>query len=205
MKLKIKYTKEFIPYDRDELIEKLKTHMSKKRVQHVIRVEQKALSMVEGTDMNLEKVSIAALMHDYAKERPDDECRDVIISENMDLEMLQYGTSIWHGPVGAVLARKECRLEDPEILSAIAKHTIGDRIMSPLDKVIFVADYIESGRQFNGVEKARKLAEKDIDKAIKYKLQKTLSHLLAKEHLIYPKAVEVYNAWVPQKQEENND
>lgn len=186
----------------EELKERVAAQMSDKRFKHVLGVEETALLLAEKTDVSLEKVRLAALLHDYAKERADDESRDIIISENMDLEMLQYGNNIWHGPVGAVLVKKECRIEDEEILAAIARHTIGAREMTTLDKIIFIADYIEPGRNFPVVEKARALAGKDLDEAVKFKLQQTMLHLLNKKQLIYPQAIEIYNAWVPQKTEE---
>src|SRR5690625_4721640 len=98
----------------EELKERVAAQMSDKRFKHVLGVEETALLLAEKTDVSLEKVRLAALLHDYAKERADDESRDIIISENMDLEMLQYGNNIWHGPVGAVLVKKECRIEDEE-------------------------------------------------------------------------------------------
>ena len=85
----------------------------------VLRVEKTALKLAEKYHADHEKVSIAALSHDYAKERPDEEMRDLIISEDLDLEMLQYGNNIWHGPIGAVLMKNEYHLEDEEVLEAI--------------------------------------------------------------------------------------
>lgn len=199
----ITYTDRFIPYSREEVLEKVKAKMSNRRFGHVLRVEETAIELAKKYGVSQEKASIAALLHDYAKERPDDESRDIIISENMDLELLQFGNNIWHGPVGAVLVRKECRVEEEEILSAIRHHTIGSPTMSPLEKIIFIADYIEPGRHFSGVEEARKLANESLEKAVPYSIRHTLLHLLEKEQLIYPRAVEVYNAWIPQKQEEN--
>lgn len=193
------YSEAFVPFSREEVIDKVSAQMSEKRLKHVMRVEQTALSLAENQGLNLEKTSITALLHDYAKERPDDESQDVIISENLDLDLLKFGNNIWHGPVGAVLVQKELRVEDEEILSAIQKHTIGAPQMTPLEKVIFVADYIEPQRTFPGVEEARRLAYINIDESLKFAIQHTLVHLLAEKQLIYPKAVEVYNAWIPQK------
>lgn len=182
---------------------KVRTQMSERRFQHVLRVEKTALFLAEIYKESAEKTSIAALTHDYAKERPDDESRDVIISENMDLELLQFGNNIWHGPVGAVLVNKECRVEDPDILNAIQNHTIGNTDMSILEKIIFIADFTEEGRKFPGVEKARELSKTNIEEAVRFSIGHTLRHLLETNQMIYPKAVEIYNAWLPQNQEGN--
>ena len=61
------------------------------------------------------------MIHDIAKQQPDTEMRDIIISENLDLDLLQYGNAIWHAPVGAILARRQFGIKDEDILAAIAE------------------------------------------------------------------------------------
>ena len=69
--------------------------------------------------------------------------------------------------------------------------------MTGVEKVVFVADYIEPGRDFDGVKKARKLAEKSLDKVIKLKIRDTIVDLIERKKKIYPKAIDSYNAWIP--------
>lgn len=123
----IEYTDKYTPLTRAEIIEAVQQTMSEQRMQHVLRVEETALQLAEKYGADLEKASIAALIHDVAKQQEDSEMRDIIISENLDLDLLQYGNAIWHGPVGAVLARRQFGIEDEEILRAIENHTIGAR------------------------------------------------------------------------------
>ena len=94
------------------------------------------------------KASIAALTHDYAKERPNDEFELIIRRDGFDLALLNYGNEIWHGLVGADIVQRELAIDDEEILQAIRVHTTGAAKMSLLDKIIYVADYIEPGRDF---------------------------------------------------------
>jgi predicted HD superfamily hydrolase involved in NAD metabolism len=68
--------------------------------------------------------------------------------------------------------------------------------MTLLDKVIYVADYIEPNRNFPGVEEARKLAEEDLDQALLYALKNTITFLIQKEQTVYPLTVKTYNALV---------
>ncbi|WP_225744344.1 bis(5'-nucleosyl)-tetraphosphatase (symmetrical) YqeK [Marinilactibacillus sp. Marseille-P9653] len=208
MTLKLKtvtYSNAYIDLSREELLEQVSQVMSDKRFTHVKGVEQAALELAERYGANLEQVSIAALLHDFAKEQSDEEMRDIIISENMDLELLQYGNNIWHGPVGAVVVRNQFSIQDQDILDAIRHHTVGSPHMGIVEQIIYLADYIEPNRTFKGVDKARKLAEIDMEKGIAYATFKTLKHLLNKNVKIYPKAIETYNAWVVQKQEELHD
>ncbi len=201
----IKYTGKYIQLSRDELMHTMDQSMSSRRFKHVQRVEKTALELAERYGVEKEKVSIAALAHDYAKERPDEEMRDLIISENLDLDMLQFGTNIWHGPIGAVLMRNEFGLEEEDIFEAIAYHTIGSPEMKEVAQIIYVADFIEPKRAFKGVDLARELADKDLRQTIAYISSHTLSHLLRRKNKIYPRAIETYNAWAVSHKEEHND
>lgn len=197
MKLTIEYTGKYTSLTREDIIEEVRARLSKNRFEHVLRVELTALELAEKYDIDREKTSIAALLHDVAKEEPDSEMRDLVISENLDLDLLQYGSQIWHAPVGAVQARRDFEIIDEEILNAIKYHTIGTPDMTDVEKVIFVADYIEPGRNFDGVKKARKLADKSLDRVIQYKIKDTIVDLVARKKKIYPKAIDSYNAWIP--------
>ncbi len=192
----IEYTGNYTTFTREMILEKVSGAMSEKRFTHVLGVEKAAIELAERYGADFEKVSLAALLHDYAKEQAEGEMLDLIISENLDLDLTQYGSSIWHGPVGAILARREFNIEDEEILDAIAHHTIGAPKMTLVEQIIFVADYIEPNREFDGVEKARKLAETSIEEAVRYEIKETIRHLLTEEKKIYPKAIDSYNAWV---------
>ena len=68
--------------------------------------------------------------------------------------------------------------------------------MTLLDKIIYVADYIEPGRHFPGVEDARVIAFSDLDQAVAFETKHTLAHLIESETPVYPKTIETYNRWV---------
>lgn len=195
----ITYSQQYINCSRKELLEAVSQVMSPKRFIHVKGVEQAALELAEQYGADREKVSIAALLHDYAKEQLDEEMRDIIISENMDLELLQYGNNIWHGPVGAILIRNRFEVTDTEILDAVRHHTVGAPHMGLIEQIIYIADYIEPNRDFKGITEARTLAKSSLKEAIAFATLKTLKYLLEKNVKIYPRAIETYNAWVVQK------
>ncbi|MDN6711485.1 bis(5'-nucleosyl)-tetraphosphatase (symmetrical) YqeK [Tetragenococcus halophilus] len=185
---------------RATLLEKIKAAMSEKRFNHVLGVEAAALSLAERYGESKEKVSIAALTHDYAKERSDSEFKQVIRDYDYDLDLLNWNNAIWHGLVGAQFVEKELGITDESILQAIRLHTTGASQMSLLDKIIYVADYIEAGRDIPGVEKARAIAKKDLDEAVAYETKHTLAHLIDINAPIYPKTIETYNRWVAKKE-----
>ncbi|WP_142426675.1 bis(5'-nucleosyl)-tetraphosphatase (symmetrical) YqeK [Enterococcus durans] len=196
------YSEEYTGYSREILMQKIQMRMSERRFKHVLGVEEMAIALAEKygcSPETPEKASIAALTHDYAKERPDDEFILVIKRDGYDTALLDYGNAIWHGVVGASFVERELGITDEEILHAIRVHTTGAAKMSLLDKIIYVADYIEPGRVFPGVKEARELALIDLDEAVAFETKHTLAHLIEQEQQIYPKTIETYNRWVAQK------
>ncbi|MGX7174086.1 bis(5'-nucleosyl)-tetraphosphatase (symmetrical) YqeK [Enterococcus ratti] len=193
------YSEKYTAYSRECLMQKVQMRMSERRFKHVLGVEETAIALAAKYGASIEKASIAALTHDYAKERPDDEFISVIEHEEYDPDLLHYGNAIWHGLVGASFVEKELGITDEEILQAIRVHTTGAAQMSLLDKIIYVADYIEPGRSFPGVQDAREIALLDLDEAVAFETKRTLVHLVEQEQQIYPKTIETYNYWVAKK------
>ena len=196
MTVEIVYSKTFTQLSREELVKLVAAKMSKKRFEHVLRVEEKAIYLAKRYGVNVEKASIAALTHDYAKERPDSEMISLIKERDFDKELLLYGNAIWHGILGSVLVKEELGIVDESILTAIKNHTTGAEKMDELAKVIYVADYVEDGRDFPVVVEARKMADENLDKAVAFETKQTLLYLINKGFKIYPKTLETYNAWV---------
>lgn len=193
------YSNEYTAYSRENLMQKIQMRMSEQRFKHVLGVEETAVALAKKYGASPEKASIAALTHDYAKERPDEEFKMVIVRDGFDPELLNYNNAIWHGLVGASFVERELGITDAEILHAIRVHTTGAAKMSLLDKIIYVADYIEPGRDFPGVQDARAIAWADLDEAVAFETKHTLAHLLAQEQQIYPKTIETYNYSVAKK------
>ena len=85
-----------------------------------------------------------------------------------------------------IRAKHEFSISDNEVLEAIRVHTTGKVHMSKLDKVIFLADYIEPNRDFPGVDELRKVAAQDLDKAVLLGFDNTIIHLIEQKLSIYP-------------------
>ena len=81
-----------------------------------------------------------------------------------------------HALTGSLVAERIFG-ESPEVVSAIRSHTTGKADMTTLEKIIYVADYMEPNRDFPGVEELRHLAETDLNGALKWGLEQTLGHL----------------------------
>ncbi len=136
-----------------------------------------ALAMRYGED--LEKAQVAGLLHDCAKCIPDAKKIKICLKNKITMtDAEQKSPFLLHAKVGAYIARQKYGVEDPEILSAIACHTTGKPAMSQLDKIIFIADYIEPMRsKAPNLADVRKLAFEDIDLALFKILSDTLAYL----------------------------
>lgn len=181
--------------DRQRLLTTIASVMAPSRFQHVLGVEQAALELAEQYDCDKQKVSLAALLHDYAKEMSDQVFKDLIEAYDLDRDLLNWDNNIWHGLVGAYKIAEDFSLQDEDILQAIKRHTVGAAEMTLLDKILYVADYIEPNRDFPGVEEARRLARESLDKAVAYETAQTIVYLAKKGIPIYPQTLETYNAY----------
>lgn len=192
------YNKNYIPMTRSELIDRLKKALKDKRFQHVLRVEETAIKLAEQYGVDVEKASIAGLCHDYAKQRPNEDFIAEIKKKGLNPLLLDYGNAIWHGVVGAELIKDELGIWDEDILNAVRHHTTGAPVMTKLEQVIYMADYIEPGRDFAGVKKARVITAANLQAGVAYQTKHTLAYLIGNGKPVYPKTIETYNAWVPQ-------
>ncbi|GAA6113245.1 MAG: bis(5'-nucleosyl)-tetraphosphatase (symmetrical) YqeK [Apilactobacillus sp.] len=190
------YTGKYIPLSREELIQKLDDALTQSRFEHVLRVEQMAFELAKQNGEDVEKASVAGLCHDYAKQRPDDDFLDVIKKYHLDDLLLHYGNAIWHGEVGYLLVQDELGVTDIDILNSIKHHTTGAKYMSKLEQIVYMADYIEMGRDFPGVEEARKITFNDLADGVAYQTKHTLEFLISENKPVYPKTIDTYNAWV---------
>jgi predicted HD superfamily hydrolase involved in NAD metabolism len=179
--------------ERVEALKLVKTQLTDHRYQHTLGVMESALILAKQYGADEQKAETAAIFHDYAKFRPKDEMREIIVAQGFPEELLQFNAELWHAPVGAYLVEKEAGITDPEVLAAIRYHTSGRTGMSLLEKVIYLADYIEPGRQFPGVDIVREMAKENLDKALIKALQNTILFLLKKNQMIYPDTFFTYN------------
>ena len=186
----------YISMSREALLAKMETVMPEKRLRHCLGVEKAARELAEHFGLDVEKAGLAGLLHDYAKKVSDEEFLSLIDKYRLDPDLKNWGNNVWHGMVGIYKIQEDLGIEDAEILRAIEVHTVGSGTMSELDKVVYVADYIEHNRDFPGVDKARELAQRSLNQAVAYETARTVEHLARKGMPIYPQTLETYNAFV---------
>ncbi|RSL31546.1 HD domain-containing protein [Salibacterium salarium] len=182
--------------DRKEALELVKPHLTEHRYVHTLGVRDTALKLAEKEGIDLDRVETAAIFHDYAKFRPKEEMRQIIQSQHWDQKFITYGDELLHAPAGAYLVEQEIGITDNEILSAIYWHTTGKVNMNTMEKVIFLADYIEPNRKFPGVEGTREEAEHSTDGAIIMALRNTITFLMKKNQPVFPETLSAYNDFI---------
>ncbi|ANZ62192.1 bis(5'-nucleosyl)-tetraphosphatase (symmetrical) YqeK [Secundilactobacillus paracollinoides] len=191
------YSDHYTTDTRDQLLAKIEAHLRPERFAHVQRVEQTAIALAKQYGADVEKTSIAGLVHDYAKQRPDSDFLQAISDYRLDPDLANWNNAIWHGVVGPEFIKRELGIYDEEILNAVRYHTTGNPYMTTLEKIVYMADYIEPARDFDGVAEAREMTARDLDLGVAFQTWHTLTYLIAENKAIYPKTIETYNAWVP--------
>lgn len=165
--------------DLSKIRKALEKTLDNKRYEHTLGVAYTAASMAMryGTDMNT--AFLAGLLHDCAKNLSDDKKISICEKNNIPITEIELrNPSLLHAKVGSFLAMEEYHIKDMDILNAIRNHTTGRPDMSILEKIIFIADYIEPGRkQAPNLDTIRQLAFIELDKALIAILQDTLNYL----------------------------
>ena len=170
----------YISMSREALLAKMETVMPEKRLWHCLGVEKAARELAERFGLDVEKAGLAGLLHDYAKKVSDEDFLSLIDKYRLDPDLKNWGNNVWHGMVGIYKIQEDLGIKNAEILRAIEIHTVGSSTMSELDKVVYVADYIEHNRDFPGVDKARELAQRSLNQAVAYETARTVEHLAHK-------------------------
>lgn len=175
-------------------IEKIKNvlqkRLTKKRYLHSLGVQKTAIELAKVYNVSQKKASIAGLAHDCAKDFDD----DMLLNYATQFDILIDGVSkhqiqLLHGFVGAELAKREFGIEDDEILNAIRFHTTGKENMTTIEKIIYLADYIEPNRNFKGIDKIRKVALSSLDKATLMAFDNTINYVILKGELLHPNTI----------------
>lgn len=179
---------------REEIEKKLLIDIGEKRLQHSIRVAETAVILAQIYDVDEKKAYLSGLLHDCGKFKDKDDLLKYgnffdIISEDIFI----YNTQLIHAPLGARMAKDIYGIEDEEIINSIKYHTTGRENMSILEKIIFLADYIEPMRNFKGVEILRSLAKKDLNKAVINVIEQSIKLLIDRDKLIHIDSVRALN------------
>lgn len=174
--------------------------MKSARFKHSKNVAKEAVRLARKYGADVKKAEIAGILHDATKETDGEEQMALIARAGIELTELESSSSkLWHAISGCAFVKVELGIEDQEILDAIRYHTTGRADMTLLDKVIFIADFISADRDYDGVDRMRKIAEKDLDDAVLEGMAFTIADLAQRKLTIAPDTFEGYNYMAARK------
>lgn len=173
-----------------QMTDTLKPRMSHDRYVHTLGVAFTAASLAMAYHFdNVDRAMLAGLMHDCAKGLSDEEKIGMCENAGVLISEAEYrNPGLLHAKAGAIIAEEEYWIHDEEILNAIRSHTTGVPNMTMLQKIIFVADFIEPNRDdiIPNIDRIQKLAFEDIDRCVLEILERSLKYLKTKDKEIDP-------------------
>lgn len=167
---------------------KLKKHLDRPRYEHTLGVMYTAGSMAMCHNVDIDQAMTAGILHDCAKCIPDDKKIRLCSKYHLNISDAEYANpSLIHAKLGAFMAAHKYHIDDKEVVEAIACHTTGKPHMNTLDKIIYIADYIEPGRcEAPNLTRIRQLAFEDLDECLYRILTDSLDYLAQKDAVLDP-------------------
>lgn len=180
---------------KEEMITYVKNKIGEKRFKHSLNTAKEAVSLAKRYNADEDKAYIAGLLHDVAKGLPKQELEAAASENNIEIDKYEkLNPELIHGKIGAAMVKRDLGINDEEILSAIKWHTTGYKNMTLLEKIIYLADIIEPGRNFKETDKLRAIAYKDIDDAMIFGLRHVMKFVKSKELTLHPNSLEAYES-----------
>lgn len=180
--------------------------IGEKRYNHTLGVIKTAEELATVYGYDIEKARTAALFHDCGK------VKDLtsLLKKAKDFDIIldekhKKNPELIHAELGSKISEQRYGIRDREILNAIKYHTTGRENMSLLEKIIYIADAIEPGRDYPGVDKLRQLAYTNIDKALIMSMGNTIKYLVEKNQLIDLDTVKARNYLLLEEKSEEDD
>jgi predicted HD superfamily hydrolase involved in NAD metabolism len=189
---------------RDRVISWLQSNVSSHRLQHILGVEQTCISLARHYQLNEQQAAQAGLMHDLAKFFSPHKLLKIATEAKIPVDAIcNEHPHLLHAEVGAVVAQQEFGVNDPEILNAIANHTLGAPYMSKLSCIVFIADALEPNRGDNAELAAmRVVATENLYKCVQQISDYSLKYLVSQQKIIHPRTILTRN-WALAKTKEN--
>lgn len=178
----------------------LKTKLDEDRMTHTYGVMYTAAALAMCHHADVKKAMLAGLLHDCAKSVPNKEKLKLCEDYGLRITPIEYANpGLLHAKLGAVFAKDYYDITDQEILDSIIWHTTGRPAMTLLDKIIYIADYIEPGRrELPNMECVRQLAFSDIDQCLYKILEDSLCYLKSCGRPIDPMTEAAYDYYKEQ-------
>jgi len=178
----------------DSLKAGLKKLLPQERYEHSLRVIVQAEELSRRYKVAEDKARLAALLHDCSRYLDREGMLKMARELGLKIDPIEeLEPKLLHARLAADIAQQKFGVTDAEVLLAIKSHTVGRPQMSELEKVVYLADHIECGRDYPGVDQVRKLALTDMDQAILASTGNMIKHLLDLNLPIFEGTIETRN------------
>ena len=180
----------------EEMRALLQQSLKPKRYEHSVRVYETALKMAEHFRADVKKVAIAALIHDCGRQISKEQSVAKAKELGIPVDPVEESQPILlHAKLGVYYAVHKYGVDanDKEVLDAIRYHSTGTADMTDIARIVFLADLIEPGRDFEGVDEIREASFRDLDRGMLLSYDNTIRYLLEDGLLIHPDAIAGYN------------
>lgn len=181
---------------------KIEMHLGEELYQHSLGVAATARELALRFGADDYRAYLAGLLHDYGKGYEPDKLLEMAGKLGLVLDYYsRMEKRLLHAPVGAALLPVEMGIDDKEIIAAVACHTTGSPEMNIMGKVVYLADFIEPGRKFPGVDKIRRIAGENLDEALLAVVDETIISIVKRGLLLHPLSVSFRNSLIENKLE----
>lgn len=181
-------------WSQEKIVEYLRNNLRCKRFEHSLSVMDTAVEIARFYHADVEKARLAGLVHDCAKDKSGEELLSIVSGAGQHIDDVSLDSpKLLHGVAGAIIAKEVMGIDDEDVLNAVIYHTTGRKDMSVLEKIIYIADYVEPLREFPGVDRMRQDVYVDLDKAMIYAFDSTIKYVIERGQMIHPNSVEGRN------------
>jgi len=162
----------------DRFLPTLRKTIGRKRFLHSLGAMHYAVALAQRYGEDTVRAATAGLLHDCGRLRQIEQIEAETRRRAVHLPPEDRPfVKVWHAWLSADMAATDYGVADEAVLQAIRLHPTGDARMSSLEKIIFLADYIEPTRQFEGLNELRALAEDDLDSALRRALETKIRYI----------------------------
>lgn len=181
-------------WDEKQIQKYLKENLKYRRYEHSLSVSDTAEKLASIYGADVDKAKLSGLIHDCAKNMNSGELIKIVNNHKIPIdEVSKISPDLLHGRVSAIIAEELMGINDEDILNAVIYHTTGRKSMSLLEKIIYLADYIEPLRNFPEVDTIRNMAYIDLDKALIMAFDSTIRFVLERGQLLHLATIESRN------------
>lgn len=177
-------------WNEEDILTFLKQKLPQRRFNHVMGVRDTAVKLAERYSASKKAAATAALLHDCAKNMENEELLQIVRKGGYEPDFVQVNApQLLHSVAAIIIAKEKMNIIDEDILNAVRYHTTGRENMSLLEKIIYIADYIEPSRNFPEVEYFREKAFLNLDETLLEALENSIKYVVGKKDLLHPDTV----------------